>query len=876
MLAAAICFVSVLSTASLASFGTDQARLLSTPSHLHSGASITGADEDVVRMGRENGGECLLFHEFFAAVAIMVSIVYYVIVKATLLAMGAVIMVPPNPHPMYASDEDDDSGASLDDTHEEGGEGRRKAGGCSSSSSSVFSVSESDSGGDDESVGKEESYVFRNVPRADDITSTAERVPQCEMEDCNFKEIAAAPEKTQRHAPQGNQISKALAINQADEISEALAINQVHEISEALAINQADEISEALAINQADGITAAPARKQHGECRPQRSRRKGHAKQEEDTQFPSADRRRPDRPRLHRRSNDSFEMHLLHEDGAEQSPARPGDAPQQGGMERFNAVKIWTNIYGLSIGIYCLVYSLLLPNELSAFVFCLASLLAGIHEAVLPCLQVYLGDEADYEAVIFSSGSVHAQKGPARARRKRAAGSTRSLTQRVKRCMGWICLVQSSVAQEIKESARRSLRRSRQALSRSVPFRKGHDSPAHTSTLLGSGILVMPCIVVLMVLGLVTKGLEAATRKKAAEMEMMASMEALNATWLADAGPVPLFQGTFEEPDTGEDSTLGSGHVQVARTAVNVLFPVVGVLMLKSMMKTDNVRETIELAVPVCALNSLSIVCIIMVQGSSCLLKNLSYSMGMDPSHGQGQIASNRLPWTNQSSTDRLPTPSPAASAGDGAIMVLRYQPILAALALPFPLVCSIVCIVAAVRNRRVMVSQNVHVLGGQLHATYGAIYPWHIWGSMSRVVWAVACNIWSNLSMAHMGFHVTCRVGSCMQHMVQSIHGTYGVLCRAWFHAFFGAHAQDVAVSIYLAYASRPFHSSMWLKDSSEAKDASARYMMESSLAMGSLGQVYAFMVCLALAAYRMSFGDDHGHASHHLLARRWKVDSK
>jgi hypothetical protein len=98
MLSAVICCVSVLCKASLASFGMDMAaiHMLPSSSKMFVGAGIgamvtttaSAAHEDVVRLS----SGCLLFHEFLAAIAVLVSILYYAIVKASLMAMGAVIM----------------------------------------------------------------------------------------------------------------------------------------------------------------------------------------------------------------------------------------------------------------------------------------------------------------------------------------------------------------------------------------------------------------------------------------------------------------------------------------------------------------------------------------------------------------------------------------------------------------------------------------------------------------------------------------------------------------------------------------------------------------------------------------------------------------
>lgn len=120
-----------------------------------------------------------------------------------------------------------------------------------------------------------------------------------------------------------------------------------------------------------------------------------------------------------------------------------------------------------------------------------------------------------------------------------------------------------------------------------------------------------------------------------------------------------------------------SSEANAVSIAVKVIFPIVGVLMLKCMEKAQNVRETIELSVPVCGINSLCIVCMILLQGPACIAQHFASAV-----HDEGMVVPDH------------------ASAGNQ----VRYHPILAVLLLPFPLVCSIVCIVAAGRNRRFMV----------------------------------------------------------------------------------------------------------------------------------------------------------------------------
>lgn len=50
--------------------------------------------------------------------------------------------------------------------------------------------------------------------------------------------------------------------------------------------------------------------------------------------------------------------------------------------ERFTFLKVWTNVYGLAVGMFCVVYSLLLPNELSGFTFCICLWVVGVYECV--------------------------------------------------------------------------------------------------------------------------------------------------------------------------------------------------------------------------------------------------------------------------------------------------------------------------------------------------------------------------------------------------------------------------------------------------------------------------------------------------------------
>ena len=290
MLPAVICLVSVICTASLALFGMDSA----SPYAQGTGHKIEDVSRDPATFP---SAPCFaMFKEFFAALAVLVCIAYYAVVKCSLLAMGAVLMDPPRPHPLYEEE--------------------------------------------DGFVGSEMTTVTTDHPD-----------PQASEDDV------------------GNDTFSVLS--------------SLSSSSSSIATNDGE--------NQQVGA---------GE---------GERSSGYDARIATSPRHQ-----------------------------QPVDDTRRG--ERFNAVKIWTNIYGLSIGIYCLVYSLLMPSELSAFVFCVSSLVASLHEFLVPCIEAYLYEDAYYHEL---GGLKH----------KRAGGRS-SRTKAVKRCLGWLCILQDSMADEIRHAAR--------------------------------------------------------------------------------------------------------------------------------------------------------------------------------------------------------------------------------------------------------------------------------------------------------------------------------------------------------------------------------------------------------------------------------------
>ncbi len=761
MLAAVICFVSVLSTASLASFGMDAASISSSLLGPMPKSIESAADEDVVRISDD---QCHLFHAFFASAAILVAILYYAIVKGTLMAMGAVIMAPPKPHPLYCHDDDDNDELS-------GSEGR---------------VSDND----------EQGVLPSDNDDCEEQTDTHHHNNNHDRASSNSTlSLSASSDEEEEYGPyqvETPSVGGATATTAADESKVAIQSNEIEmrEIvtrgAAALEGNQQALFRSTNTANPPNTIViihhqAAPAatsESSNNNNKHQQHRRAGSTIPRSDSNVGAMfeieevaeDITNSGAPR-------GKHANKKHRSTATTAPTVKPTATTGTISERFNAVKIWTNIYGLSMGIYCLVYSLLLPNELSAFVFSVVALVAGVHDVVIPCMHVYLNEE-QYEML---NQGMHQGSQRKRWASSSSSSSSPSFKRQFKRCLGWLCLFQSSVASELSEAAVDTIKGSRLArrakrlrtgvrsssssssgskgssssrcslghccrdtcldlldcLLCCVPFcktkGKGNSSGSSSSrpaSFLRSGALAMPTIILLIAIGLACKAMQDIHYKDAVVHELLkgsafatttttTTTTATTATTNTDTNTNTTTTTTNTGAKTDDEqwsdnnnnssnsSSVGSrrwlnetisdeeaylsngfsmyGFTDPAGIFVNIFFPIAGVLMLKSMRKAENVRETIELTVPVCALNSMCIALIIMLQAPACLMKHFSSTIVglVQPGGGHGTSLEN----------------------ANHPMVLMRYQPILAALALPFPLVCSIVCIVAAGRNHRFMVS---------------------------------------------------------------------------------------------------------------------------------------------------------------------------
>jgi hypothetical protein len=675
MLSAVICCISVLCTASLASFGMDMAAVMhrtsltsshvstvygSSDSMINSMVVVGAGDEDVVRLG----SGCLLFHEFFAAVAVLVSILYYAIVKASLMAMGAVIMTPPNPHPVYAHDElsplSSDGEESSSCCSSLDGKCMPRPAAAAAVQDSVSSTSITEQKEDELRTGYAE-----EEPSAADVSDVIDKSTL--QQDKNEFEISVLPDERSVRGAQkdtSKKNRKMLERNSYDEDDE-MSVRQAQKDTskknrKMLERNSYDEDDE-MSVRQAQKDTS-----------------KKNRKMLEQNSYDE---------------DDAYDDNLLLSQEEYSTPLDDGneDAGESKGnsvdtrQEKFSAIKIWTNIYGLSIGIYCLVYSLMLPNELSAFVFCVAALAASIYEWFVPCMDLYLRDSVGGR--MYGSSTLP-RRLDARMKRIGCSGdngfSTRFLW--CKRCLGYLCIFGTGNSRSV------AMGRSRQRMRWQTLKR-----------ILASGALAMPCLISLIIVGLVFKVMEAVFWQDAISKNkafVSGGADASSKKHWPSYSPT-LIGALFSPPP--QDG--GGPGLDTLDATVNIMFPIIGVLALKSMRKTKNIRQTIELAVPVCGLNSLCIVCIILMQNSLCLNRHFSATMSVadatksivphPPMDGR-----NRTVLDDASAIDMHPR-----TTSEEYRAIVRFQPVLAALGLPFPLVCSIVCIVSAGRNHRVMVS---------------------------------------------------------------------------------------------------------------------------------------------------------------------------
>jgi hypothetical protein len=652
MLSAVICCISVLCTASLASFGMDMAAVMhgtSLPSsHMStvygSGSMINGmvvvgaGDEDVVRLG----SGCLLFHEFFAAIAVLVSILYYAIVKASLMAMGAVIMTPPKPHPVYAHDElsplsSDHDDASLCCSSASSLDGRcvlqptAAAASAAVQDSSSSSIAITEQKGDELRTGLSVGEEPSTVDKSDLVDDLALQQDNKEIE------ISVLPSERSARAQKNDTSKKTRRIPPEQ--------------------NSYDERSVRAQKNDTSKKTRRIPPEQNSD--------------DEDDDY-------DDNLLL---SQEEYSMPL--DDGREDAGGSNGNSVDTR-PEKFSAIKIWTNIYGLSIGIYCLVYSLMLPNELSAFVFCVAALAASIYEWFVPCVDLYLrGAAADgrmYGCTLPHRLSMLGM--PSRKRRRNNGTADESFTgcSLCKRCLGYLCIFGMWNSESVAVARGRSRRR------------------WHTlGRIVASGALAMPCLIVMIIVGLVFKVMEAVFWQDAISKNKAFVSGGVDGSKHWPSYSPTLIGALFASPQDG-----GPG-LDALDAAVNVMFPIIGVLALKSMRKTKNIRQTIELAVPVCGLNSLCIVCIILMQNSLCLNRHFSATMSVVDTT-KSIVPHPLMDSRNRTNSDAGTISMPSHTSEEYKAIV-RFQPVLAALGLPFPLVCSVVCIVTAGRNHRVMVS---------------------------------------------------------------------------------------------------------------------------------------------------------------------------
>ena len=147
--------------------------------------------------------------------------------------------------------------------------------------------------------------------------------------------------------------------------------------------------------------------------------------------------------------------------------------------------------------------------------------------------------------------------------------------------------------------------------------------------------------------------------------------------------------------------------------ACNILLPVGGVVSLRTMRKTGDIRSTMEVSAPVCWLGSaICLLCVLVVSsgsmGSTCVYEhafeseNASYYSYSFDDPVVTNVTENA--WLSVSGRRILPLIR-AHNEKETGNAVMRFQPILSVLVIPVPLVCSVVAVISCSQNSHIMVS---------------------------------------------------------------------------------------------------------------------------------------------------------------------------
>jgi hypothetical protein len=154
-----------------------------------------------------------------------------------------------------------------------------------------------------------------------------------------------------------------------------------------------------------------------------------------------------------------------------------------------------------------------------------------------------------------------------------------------------------------------------------------------------------------------------------------------------------------------------SGRLNLPATAwdySSIIIPVVGVAAIRNMRETNNIQATLELSAPVCLLGSLLcfLVCIFVSFSQpydSCMVDHL---WDMDP-----VLYDNYLHNLNGTAKQN--------ARPNSSWVFLRHEPIVSMMAIPFPLMCSVVAVVTCSQTSHVLVSSlPLHAMCLNLYAS--------------------------------------------------------------------------------------------------------------------------------------------------------------
>ena len=258
--------------------------------------------------------------------------------------------------------------------------------------------------------------------------------------------------------------------------------------------------------------------------------------------------------------------------------------------EKYTSIKVWTNVYGLALGMFCIVYSLLLPNELSSFTFCMCLWIAGTYECI---------SKSGNNSWLRTCCLRETKKRPGCSKKRRGRFCIQSLTAICKAICSCSFFYSDEGRMRRMSRKKRIFMELQELHRRQRPFSSHSNTedeqqvkrPSSTRAFQQPKIQnswAICCLCLLLMVGMMLKAMGS------------------------------LISGRIWE---GIISTEGpeQQEIHAASMLCSVLVPVMGVAAIKNMQSTKDIRSTMELSVPACSMGSLVclLLCIVLTMTSN-------------------------------------------------------------------------------------------------------------------------------------------------------------------------------------------------------------------------------------------------------------------